>query len=71
MTTRFAPTARSRLVARTEPIDDPGDLLDHLGPGGFAWLDGDTGFVTRGVAARVPSRPRRAAALGTRSITTP
>src|SRR5262245_6166075 len=44
----------ARLVARTEAIPDPGDLLDHLGTGGFAWLDGDTGFVTAGTAARVP-----------------
>jgi menaquinone-specific isochorismate synthase len=42
------------LVARSRRIDDPGDLLEHLGPDGFAWLDGDTGFVTAGVVARVP-----------------
>ena len=45
--------ATARLRARTERIDDPGDLLDHLGAGGFAWLTGDTGFVTAGVAAVV------------------
>jgi len=28
-------------------------LLDNYGPDSFAWLDGDTGFVTAGVAARV------------------
>jgi menaquinone-specific isochorismate synthase len=41
----------TRLHARSERIDDPGDLLDHLGAGGFAWLTGDTGFVTAGVAS--------------------
>jgi menaquinone-specific isochorismate synthase len=40
--------------ARTEPIADPGDLLRHLGPDGFAWLDGEAGFVTAGVVDRVP-----------------
>jgi menaquinone-specific isochorismate synthase len=49
-----SPDHVARLVARTESIADPGDLLDHLGPGGFAWLDGETGFVTSGVADRLP-----------------
>jgi menaquinone-specific isochorismate synthase len=31
-----------------------GDLLDHLGVDGFAWLTPDYSFVTAGVAARVP-----------------
>jgi menaquinone-specific isochorismate synthase len=43
----------SRLVARSEAIDAPEDLLDELEPGGFAWLDADHGFVASGVAARV------------------
>jgi menaquinone-specific isochorismate synthase len=30
------------------------DLLDALGPDGFAWLRGGAGFVTAGVAARIP-----------------
>jgi menaquinone-specific isochorismate synthase len=47
--------ARLHFVARSEPIAEPGDLLRHLGPGGFAWLDGDAGFVTSGVAATVPA----------------
>jgi menaquinone-specific isochorismate synthase len=46
------PDSRPQFVAHSEPIDDPGDLLAHLGPDGFAWLNGDTGFVTAGVAAR-------------------
>ena len=44
---------RSRLVARTELLADPGNLLDHLGAGGAAWLDGARGFVTAGIAAVV------------------
>jgi menaquinone-specific isochorismate synthase len=47
--------ARLHFVARSEPIAAPSDLLRHVGPGGFVWLDGDTGFVTSGVAATVPS----------------
>jgi menaquinone-specific isochorismate synthase len=47
--------ARLRFVARSEPIAAPDDLLGHAGPGGFVWLDGDTGFVTSGVAATVPT----------------
>lgn len=30
------------------------DLLAHLGPDGFAWLQDGAGFVTAGVAARIP-----------------
>ena len=44
---------RSRFRARTERLPDETDLLDHLGEGGAAWLDGPTGFVTAGVAASV------------------
>lgn len=40
------------LVARTRRID-PGDLIERLDPEGFAWLNGESGFVTSGVAARV------------------
>src|SRR5205085_10515432 len=32
---------------------DSFELLDRLGREGFAWLDGDAGFVTSGVAATV------------------
>ncbi len=42
-----------RLAARSVAIDGPVDLLDHHAPGGFVWIDGDHGFVTAGVAARV------------------
>jgi len=43
------------LVARTRPVDPPGRLLDALAPDGFAWLRDGNGFVTAGVAARVPA----------------
>lgn len=48
-----APVAVRRLRAVTRPADPPADLLDELGPDGFAWLQGDAGFVTSGVAIRV------------------
>ena len=44
---------RSRFRARTERLPDATDLLDHLGEGGAAWLDGRSGFVTAGVATSV------------------
>jgi menaquinone-specific isochorismate synthase len=47
-------TTRPRLFARTERVPDGDRLLDHLGTGGAAWLDGTHGFVTAGVAALVP-----------------
>jgi menaquinone-specific isochorismate synthase len=54
--TLVSASARARLVARTTALDlDGADLLDHLGPGGFAWCDGGSGFVTAGVAAHVES----------------
>lgn len=43
----------SRLAARSVEIAEPFDLLDAYAPGGFAWLDGEQGFVTSGVAAVV------------------
>jgi len=43
----------TRLAARSRSIDGPLDLLDEYTPGGFAWLDGDVGFVAAGVAAVV------------------
>jgi menaquinone-specific isochorismate synthase len=52
--------APARLVARTEPIDPPVDLLDELGPEGFAWLAPDASFVTSGVVASLA--PEEAAA---------
>ena len=42
--------ARSRTLA-PEEVDD---LLDRLGPDGFAWIRNGAGFVTAGVAARLP-----------------
>src|SRR4051812_48128726 len=41
------------VVATTRRITDPVDLLDSLGPGGFAWFAGDEAFVTSGIAATV------------------
>ncbi len=59
-------TAPARLRARTEPLPvgdgrrgeaasggPGGDLLDHLGADGAAWLDAGHGFVTSGSAALV------------------
>ncbi|MGH9039390.1 MAG: isochorismate synthase [Acidimicrobiia bacterium] len=46
------------LTSRTRPL--PGgidDLLDRLGTSGFAWLRNGCGFVTAGVAARIPVGP--------------
>jgi menaquinone-specific isochorismate synthase len=45
----------SALVARTREIEPPVSLLDALAPDGFAWLSDSAGFVTSGVAARVPA----------------
>jgi menaquinone-specific isochorismate synthase len=51
------------LVSRTRPLPDtglrgpnamPGDVLDVLGRGGFAWLHDGAGLATAGVAARIP-----------------
>jgi menaquinone-specific isochorismate synthase len=47
--------ALPRFVARTEPIDDPGDLLAFADPRGFVWLHEGGGFVTTGRAAEVPA----------------
>jgi len=52
--TRQSPLAvRTRFRARSERLPDATDLLEHLGAGGAAWLDGPTGFVTAGIAASV------------------
>ncbi|MGZ8766153.1 MAG: isochorismate synthase [Acidimicrobiia bacterium] len=45
---------RPDVVARTRFLPDDLDPLDALGPDGFAWLHDGVGFVTAGVAARVP-----------------
>ena len=49
----YEPSPAPQLVARTREIAPPDDLLEALGPGGFAWLRDGQGFVTSGVAARV------------------
>jgi menaquinone-specific isochorismate synthase len=41
------------LSARSDAIDAPFDLLDAYTPGGFAWFDGEHGFVASGAAAVV------------------
>jgi menaquinone-specific isochorismate synthase len=56
-----APVPHEDLHAVTRPADTPDDLLDALGPDGFAWLHDGAGFVTNGVAARLA--PAAAAAL--------
>ena len=48
-----SPLATRTLRARCESLPDSTDLLDHLGAGGGAWLDGPIGFVTAGVAVVV------------------
>ena len=53
MTATSTSTAAA-LAARTRAIEPPARLLDALAPDGFAWLRDGTGFVTAGVAARVP-----------------
>jgi len=43
----------ARLAARSSAIDGDFDLLDFYAHDGFAWIDGDHGFVATGVAALV------------------
>jgi menaquinone-specific isochorismate synthase len=50
---RRVPTTAAGLRAVTRAIDAVDDLLDTLGPDGFAWIEGCTGLATSGVAARV------------------
>jgi len=47
-----APTSL-QLIAEVREVDDPRELLDHVDPGGFAWLHEGRGIATTGVAARV------------------
>jgi menaquinone-specific isochorismate synthase len=49
-----------RLAARSYAVDGPVDLLDSYAADGFAWLDGETGFVASGVAATVAPADARA-----------
>ncbi len=58
MTPAAAPiTTAAALAARTREVEPRADLLDALGTGGFAWIDGSgtsgRSFVTAGVVARV------------------
>lgn len=41
------------VVAMTRRVADPIDLVDFLGPGGFAWFADNEAFVTAGIAASV------------------
>jgi len=50
------PLRHERLVARTRRLDDELDILVGLTAGGFAWWHHGQGFVTNGVACRVPVR---------------
>jgi menaquinone-specific isochorismate synthase len=50
-----ATSVAAGLVARTREVEAPGELLDSLAPDGFAWLTDGSGFVTSGIAARVPA----------------
>jgi menaquinone-specific isochorismate synthase len=60
-TSRMSLRTVDRLAARSSPIDRDVDLLDFLDPDGFAWIDGEQGFVASGAAAVVP--PEDAPAL--------
>ena len=55
-----------RLAARSFTIDGPADLLDRFAADGFAWFDGDHGFVASGAAAFVAA-PDAAAFLADHS----
>ena len=48
-----------RLISRTRQLapGEVGDLLDVLDPDGFAWIRSGAGFVTAGVASRLPVDP--------------
>jgi menaquinone-specific isochorismate synthase len=50
-----------RLAARSFAMDRDFDLLDFFDADGFAWIDGEHGFVASGIAAIVP--PEHAAGL--------
>jgi menaquinone-specific isochorismate synthase len=50
-----ATSVAAGLVARTREVERPVELLDSLAPDGFAWLTDGAGFVTSGIAARVPA----------------
>jgi isochorismate synthase len=52
------------LVARTREIEPPVDMFEELAPDGFAWLEDGAGFMTAGVAARVPASDAGAVLAG-------
>jgi menaquinone-specific isochorismate synthase len=62
-TSQITSRTADRLAARSFEIDGDVDLLDLFDPDGFAWIDGDAGFVTSGVAA-VVTLERATALLG-------
>jgi menaquinone-specific isochorismate synthase len=58
------------LTARSDAIETPFDLLDAYTSDGFAWLDGEYGFVTSGAAAVVAPADATAFLAGIRHSTT-
>jgi menaquinone-specific isochorismate synthase len=56
-----ASARHTELRAVTRAVDERDDLVEHLSPDGFAWIQDGIGFVTAGVAALV--EPRSAAAF--------
>ena len=53
-------TASTRLVARTVHSACDGALLERADPDGFIWLRDGAGFVTGGVAAKIPAQDAEA-----------
>jgi menaquinone-specific isochorismate synthase len=53
--TQATPLHQKRLVAHTRLLDDRVDVLDTLTARDFAWWHHGQGFVTNGVARRVPA----------------
>jgi menaquinone-specific isochorismate synthase len=60
-TSQVTPRTEQRLTARSFAIDGDLDLMDLFDADGFAWIDGERGFVASGVAAVVA--PERAVQL--------
>ncbi len=56
-----ASARHTELRAVTRAVDERDDLVEHLAPDGFAWIQDGIGFVTAGVAALV--EPRSATAF--------
>ena len=53
--TSMTSVATTGLRAVTREVDPVDDVLDALGPDGFAWIGGGHALVTSGVAAVVPA----------------